>query len=390
MSARRHERRSSSSSGTSYASSQRRSIESPITNDNGAVHTTTYIPVLSPPTPAPSPSPRPFKQVCPNSRNDAENPHMRDVRHAFQQLDSGSQNTMLAELLSSCTIETLVHLCNVIAPRIKRDFLKDLPTEVSLHILSFIDDPKTLVRASAVSKYWRSLLVDDYIWKRMCHRHKFCCPERLQSSPSAEECHSPRARIVRRLSFLDSDHSNDQMRGGSPSDEDISMDEDQEDKLRYGHHAVPESSQSALAEFKMQLDCEDSGIGLVPLESCSDSDLSDASSPHRTGIKAHHTSQDAIEKHRLEHSANTSCHSTGLLSEIPSVRSECIDGKGKGKAVPPQSNFSRLRRKHAPAPLSYRHHFKVSYLTGTDLCPRTRVCSRPDDFCSAPQHDLQN
>ncbi len=358
------------SSSASNTLSQRPSSESSISNDNAAIYTTTYIPVLSPPTPAPSPSPRPFKQPCPNSRNVAESPHMRDVRHAFQQLDCGSQNTILAELLSSCTIETLVHLSNVIAPRIKRDFLRDFPTEVSLHILSFIDDPKTLVRASVVSKYWRSLLIDDYIWKRMCRMHKFCCPERLKSSPSMGECHSPRARVVRRLSFLDAGHSSDRMQGVNYSDDDpnMSMDEDEEDHLRYGHHAIHESSHSALAEFKMQLDCEDSGGGPVSLESSGDSDVSFPSSSRLSEIRGHNASRGAAEKHESVNSVNSS---------IELIPHECIDVKGKGKVVPPQSNSSRLPQKYAqPGPLSYRQHFKISYVTGMDLwSPRACLLS---------------
>ncbi|KAF9517135.1 hypothetical protein BS47DRAFT_1371519 [Hydnum rufescens UP504] len=73
----------------------------------------------------------------------------------------------------------------IIAPRIKRDFLKDLPIEIALHIISFIQDPRTLARASAVN---------------MCRMHKFC-PDRLGFTSLG--CPSPRARVVRRLSVPD-------------------------------------------------------------------------------------------------------------------------------------------------------------------------------------------
>ncbi len=48
-----------------------------------------------------------------------------------------------------------------------------LPIEVSLNILSFIDDPKTLARASCVSRFWRSLVNDEHTWKAMCLKHKY-------------------------------------------------------------------------------------------------------------------------------------------------------------------------------------------------------------------------
>ncbi|KAJ9121842.1 hypothetical protein QFC22_002465 [Naganishia vaughanmartiniae] len=36
-----------------------------------------------------------------------------------------------------------------------------------------VDDPKTLARASAVSRYWHRLLEDEQTWKEMCQRHRF-------------------------------------------------------------------------------------------------------------------------------------------------------------------------------------------------------------------------
>lgn len=40
-------------------------------------------------------------------------------------------------------------------------------------MLSFIDDPKTLARASQVSKHWHSLLSDDLTWKKLCEKHSY-------------------------------------------------------------------------------------------------------------------------------------------------------------------------------------------------------------------------
>lgn len=40
-------------------------------------------------------------------------------------------------------------------------------------ILSFIDDPKVLGRASQVSNRWRDLLSDDMTWKNLCVKHDY-------------------------------------------------------------------------------------------------------------------------------------------------------------------------------------------------------------------------
>lgn len=42
-----------------------------------------------------------------------------------------------------------------------------------LQILSFIDDPKVLARASQVSRRWRDLLSDDMTWKNLCVKHDY-------------------------------------------------------------------------------------------------------------------------------------------------------------------------------------------------------------------------
>lgn len=138
---------------------------------------------------------------------------LRDVQFAFQRFDAASKNRFLAELLATCDVETLVHVSNLIAPRIKRDFFKDLPIELSLHILSFLDDPKTLARASAVSRFWRFILSDEHTWRNMCQKHNF---GPLKASPC-----SPRAKSVRALSWVGGDADSD----ACQSDEDMLIDD---------------------------------------------------------------------------------------------------------------------------------------------------------------------
>jgi len=130
---------------------------------------TLYIPITSPPTPAPSPGPvtdtyhqhhqcqvTPFP---PYNMMDTQNSAMR--RH------------FLSSVLSSCTPFELLFISQAINLLLKRDFLYSLPPELALYILTFIDEPRTLIRASLVSKHWRTVARDESVWKRMCQIYGF-------------------------------------------------------------------------------------------------------------------------------------------------------------------------------------------------------------------------
>lgn len=93
------------------------------------------------------------------------------VKDTFTQLNSKQQQLLLSELLLCCDNQLLAFVHSLIAPKLKIDFLRQLPIELSLHILQYINDPYTLTRASQVSVFWNMLLKDESIWKRMCQRH---------------------------------------------------------------------------------------------------------------------------------------------------------------------------------------------------------------------------
>ncbi|KAF5386374.1 hypothetical protein D9757_006628 [Collybiopsis confluens] len=132
-----------------------------------------YMPVDSPPTPAPSPSPRLtnimsiFQPPSPTTTN------LPVVSPLTLPQNSSLRKQFLAALIEACTPAELLFISTTIAPLLKRDFLCALPPELALHILSFVDDPKTLSRAERVSRWWRKLVSDESLWKGMCRVHGF-------------------------------------------------------------------------------------------------------------------------------------------------------------------------------------------------------------------------
>nr|VWP00522.1 Glucanase (EC [Ganoderma boninense] len=153
-----------------------------------------YMPIVPPPTPAPSPPPGQsyFRQTHPS--------HVS----RFAMLSPASRRQHLYALIQECTPSELLFLSTTITPLLKRDFLRALPPEVSLHILSFVDDPRTLGRAARVSRYWNELLKDDCLWKAMCIRHGFSHDPDAVESFRTEQGLDGKRRRTRRLS-LDSD-----------------------------------------------------------------------------------------------------------------------------------------------------------------------------------------
>jgi F-box and WD-40 domain protein CDC4 len=125
-----------------------------------------------PPTPAASPGPTNGQPDWSDAADD-EDFFLAHVRRHFQTCSGPQRNRLLADLLNMCTTQQLSFVHQFVSPLLKKDPFTSLPDELCLRILSFIDDPKVLARASQVSRRWWDLLSDDVTWKNLCDKHDY-------------------------------------------------------------------------------------------------------------------------------------------------------------------------------------------------------------------------
>ncbi|PHH85468.1 hypothetical protein CDD83_374 [Cordyceps sp. RAO-2017] len=125
-----------------------------------------------PPTPAASPGPAHCQPDWSDAADD-EDFFLSKVRQHFKACSGPQRTRILADLLNLCTSPQLSFVHQFVSPLLKKDPFTSLPDELCLRILSFIDDPKVLARASQVSKRWRDLLSDDMTWKNLCVKHDY-------------------------------------------------------------------------------------------------------------------------------------------------------------------------------------------------------------------------
>ncbi|CAK7271958.1 hypothetical protein SEPCBS57363_004888 [Sporothrix epigloea] len=125
-----------------------------------------------PPTPAASPGPSHVKPDWVDAGADDGFLDSKIQQH-FKSCSGPQKTRLLADLLKLCTSHELSFVHQFVSPLLKKDPFTSLPNELCLRILSFIDDPKVLARASQVSRRWRDLLSDDVTWKNLCVKHDY-------------------------------------------------------------------------------------------------------------------------------------------------------------------------------------------------------------------------
>lgn len=94
----------------------------------------------------------------------------------FAAMPNEMQTLMIYQFLRMCDRKTLHFVANTVNPALKCDFLEQLPLELSLHILSFLDR-QDLCRAAQVSRQWRNIIDSDETgWKELFDRDGFVLP----------------------------------------------------------------------------------------------------------------------------------------------------------------------------------------------------------------------
>ncbi|KAI1473637.1 WD40 repeat-like protein [Daldinia eschscholtzii] len=91
----------------------------------------------------------------------------RSMLETFDAMPAEMKSFMMYQFLRRCSRKTLHIVADVVNPALKCDILKDLPLELTLHILSYLDH-RDLCRAAQVSKYWRGVIDSNETgWKEL-------------------------------------------------------------------------------------------------------------------------------------------------------------------------------------------------------------------------------
>ncbi|KAK3955568.1 WD40-repeat-containing domain protein [Pseudoneurospora amorphoporcata] len=102
---------------------------------------------------------------------------------SFDAMPTQMKSWMIYQLLRRCPRKTLQAVADVVNPALKCDFFRRLPTELSLHVLSYLDH-RDLCRAAQVSKQWRNIIDSNETgWKELFDRDGFqLAPGELQKA----------------------------------------------------------------------------------------------------------------------------------------------------------------------------------------------------------------
>lgn len=130
-------------------------------------------------------SPKSRKIELPDASNVSTNPQLltpslMDVPtmlDSFDALPEKMKTYVMYQLLRRCTKPTLHFVADVVNPALKCDFIALLPTELSLHIINFLD-VKTMCNAAQVSRKWRELVdTNELAWKSLLDKDGYSLPE---------------------------------------------------------------------------------------------------------------------------------------------------------------------------------------------------------------------
>ncbi|VDM61072.1 unnamed protein product [Angiostrongylus costaricensis] len=87
----------------------------------------------------------------------------------FQAMSRRCQRTALLHLISTCGLQHVRHVRQLIEPHFQKDFLACLPMELAIQIVANLP-MNDIVRAARVSRFWRGICEDDRMWRLKCER----------------------------------------------------------------------------------------------------------------------------------------------------------------------------------------------------------------------------
>jgi len=97
----------------------------------------------------------------------------QSMLQTFDAMPAEMKSFMMYQFLRRCSRKTLHAVATVVNPALNRDVLKDLPIELTLHILTYLDH-RDLCRAAQVSKHWRAIIDSNETgWKELFDREGF-------------------------------------------------------------------------------------------------------------------------------------------------------------------------------------------------------------------------
>ena len=123
-----------------------------------------------------SPGYRPFHPLSRTRSAKANLMDPRSMLESFDTMPNEFKSWMMYQFLRRCPRKTLHMVADVVNPALKCDFLRQLPLELGLHVLSYLDH-RDLCRAAQVSKHWRNIVDSNETgWKELFDRDGFELP----------------------------------------------------------------------------------------------------------------------------------------------------------------------------------------------------------------------
>ncbi|KAI6653786.1 F-box/WD repeat-containing protein 7-like [Oopsacas minuta] len=95
-------------------------------------------------------------------------PEVEDWVRSFEQFSNSKQSLALSMLVPRCQPVRILELVELINPQLCRDFITNLPRELSLKILSYLA-PEDLLIISLTSRQWYIMCSDLLLWKNKCN-----------------------------------------------------------------------------------------------------------------------------------------------------------------------------------------------------------------------------